>query len=74
MTQERLRVVRQEPPGQFIIGRVTAAGRLIRPFKLSLVTDFAYYVVCAKARADEPDLRAVRTWLMAEARGAPRTA
>ena len=51
-----------------------AAGRLIRPFKLSLVTDFAYYVVCAKARADEPDLRAVRTWLMAEARGAPRTA
>jgi len=35
-----------------------AAGRLIRPFKLSLLTDFAYYVVCAKARADEPDLRA----------------
>jgi len=26
------------------------------PFKLSLVTDFAYYVVCSKARADEPDL------------------
>jgi LysR family glycine cleavage system transcriptional activator len=51
-----------------------AAGRLIRPFKLSLVTDFAYYVVCAKARADEPDLRAIRTWLMAEARRAPRTA
>jgi LysR family glycine cleavage system transcriptional activator len=50
-----------------------AAGRLIRPFKLSLVTDFAYYVVCAKARADEPDLRAIRTWLMAEARRAPRT-
>jgi LysR family glycine cleavage system transcriptional activator len=51
-----------------------AAGRLIRPFELSLVTDFAYYVVCAKSRADEPDLRAIRTWLMAEARRAPRTA
>jgi len=51
-----------------------AAGRLIRPFKLSLVTDFAYYVVCARSRADEPDLRAIRTWLMAEARRAPRSA
>jgi LysR family glycine cleavage system transcriptional activator len=49
-----------------------AAGRLVRPFKLSLVTDFAYYVVCAKSRADEPDLRAMRTWLLAEARRAPR--
>jgi LysR family transcriptional regulator, glycine cleavage system transcriptional activator len=44
-----------------------AAGRLVRPFKLSLVTDFAYYVVCEKARADEPDLLAFRRWLMAEA-------
>jgi LysR family glycine cleavage system transcriptional activator len=45
-----------------------AAGRLVRPFKLSLVTDFAYYVVCSKARADEPDLVAFRRWMMAEAR------
>jgi len=45
-----------------------AAGRLVRPFKLSLMTDFAYYVVCAKSRADEPDIRAIRTWLVAEAR------
>jgi LysR family glycine cleavage system transcriptional activator len=44
-----------------------AAGRLVRPFKLSLVTDFAYYVVCEKSRADEPDLLAFRRWLMAEA-------
>jgi LysR family glycine cleavage system transcriptional activator len=58
-----------------------AAGRLVRPFKLSLVTDFAYYVVCAKARADEPDLVAFRRWLLAEAqrepvahRGPPRAA
>ncbi|MGA8707582.1 MAG: transcriptional regulator GcvA [Steroidobacteraceae bacterium] len=44
-----------------------AAGRLVRPFKLSLVTEFAYYVVCEKARADEPDLLAFRRWLIAEA-------
>jgi LysR family glycine cleavage system transcriptional activator len=58
-----------------------AAGRLVRPFKLSLVTNFAYYVVCAKTRADEPDLVAFRRWLLAEAqrepvvhRGSPRVA
>jgi DNA-binding transcriptional LysR family regulator len=48
-----------------------AAGRLVRPFKLSLVTDFAYYVVCAKARAEEPDLVAFRRWLLAEAQREP---
>jgi LysR family glycine cleavage system transcriptional activator len=49
-----------------------ASGRLVKPFKLSLVTDFAYYVVCEKSRADEPALRAIRMWLMAEARRPPR--
>jgi LysR family glycine cleavage system transcriptional activator len=44
-----------------------AAGRLVRPFKLSLVTDFAYYVVCARSRADEPGIVAFRRWLIAEA-------
>jgi LysR family transcriptional regulator, glycine cleavage system transcriptional activator len=48
-----------------------AAGRLVRPFKLSLVTDFAYYVACTKSRADEPDVVAFRRWLIAEARSAP---
>jgi LysR family glycine cleavage system transcriptional activator len=48
-----------------------AAGRLVRPFKLSLVTDFAYYVACAKSRADEPDIVAFRSWLIAEAQSAP---
>jgi LysR family transcriptional regulator, glycine cleavage system transcriptional activator len=47
-----------------------SAGRLVRPFKLSLVTEFAYYVVCAKARADEPDLVAFRRWLLSESRQA----
>jgi len=44
-----------------------AAGRLVRPFNLSIVTDFAYYVVCSKARAEEPDLVAFRRWLVSEA-------
>jgi LysR family glycine cleavage system transcriptional activator len=44
-------------------------GRLIRPFELSLVTDFAYYIVCAKKRAEEPDLVAFRRWVISEAQG-----
>jgi LysR family glycine cleavage system transcriptional activator len=48
-----------------------AARRLVRPFKLSLVTDFAYYLVCAKARMDEPDLVAFRRWLLSEAQQEP---
>jgi LysR family glycine cleavage system transcriptional activator len=47
-----------------------AAGRLVRPFKLSLVTDFAYYAACTKSRADEPDIVAFRRWLIAEAQSA----
>jgi len=49
-----------------------AAGRLIRPFELSLVTDFAYYIACAKSRAEEPDLLAFRRWVLSEAQREPR--
>jgi LysR family transcriptional regulator, glycine cleavage system transcriptional activator len=45
-----------------------AAGRLVKPFKVSLVPDFGYYLVCAKARTNEPDLVAFRRWLFAEAK------
>jgi LysR family glycine cleavage system transcriptional activator len=48
-----------------------AARRLVKPFDLSLVTNFAYYVVCAKTRADEADLVAFRRWLLAEAQREP---
>jgi len=50
-----------------------AAGRLVRPFQLSLTTEFAWYVACAKSRADEPDLLAFRRWLLAEAQQALAT-
>lgn len=45
-----------------------SAGRVVKPFKVSLVTDFGYYLVCAKARSNEPDLVAFRRWLFAEAK------
>ena len=36
-----------------------AAGRLVRPFDLSLkiASDFAYYLVVPKAKADKPMIR-----------------
>lgn len=48
------------------------AGRLIRPFELSLLTDFAYYLVCTRSRAAEPDLVAFREWVISESRRVPR--
>lgn len=46
-----------------------AAGRLVRPFELSLRTRFAYYVVCPEERREEPMIAAFRTWLFSEAKG-----
>ncbi len=43
-----------------------AAGRLIRPFELSVPTGFAYHVVCPPAVAERPKVRAFREWLRAE--------
>lgn len=44
------------------------AGRLVRPFELSLAMDFCYWVVAPKATADVPRVRAFREWLFAEVR------
>ena len=44
------------------------AGRLVRPFDLSLPTEYAYYVVCPESRADRPKVVAFREWLLAETR------
>jgi LysR family glycine cleavage system transcriptional activator len=41
-----------------------AGGRLVRPFKLSVPTSFAYFVVCQANRADEPDIAAFRAWML----------
>ncbi len=45
-----------------------AAGRLVKPFDVSLPTDCAYYVVCPEAWAERPKIAAFRDWLLEEAR------
>jgi len=45
-----------------------AAGRLVRPFDLSLPAGFAYYVVCPPRALQRPNVNAFRNWLIAEAR------
>jgi len=45
-----------------------AAGRLVRPFKLSLPAGFAYYAVYPPRALQRPSVKAFRDWLMVEAR------
>jgi LysR family glycine cleavage system transcriptional activator len=45
-----------------------AAGRLVRPFELSLPAGFAYYVVYPQRALQRPSVKAFRDWLMAEIR------
>ena len=45
-----------------------AAGRLVRPFELSLPAGFAYYVVYPQRALRRPSVKAFRDWLMTEAR------
>jgi LysR family glycine cleavage system transcriptional activator len=43
-----------------------ASGRLVRPFDFNIPAEFAYYVVCPKATADQPKVVAFREWLLKE--------
>jgi len=45
-----------------------AAGRLVRPFDLSVAGRFCYYMVCPPAAAKRPKVAAFRAWVLAEAR------
>jgi LysR family glycine cleavage system transcriptional activator len=45
-----------------------AAGRLVRPFELSLPAGFAYYAVYPQRALQRPSVKAFRDWLMAETR------
>jgi LysR family transcriptional regulator, glycine cleavage system transcriptional activator len=51
-----------------LVGDDLAAGRLVRPFELSLPAGFAYYVVYPPSALKRPDVKAFRDWLIAEAR------
>jgi LysR family glycine cleavage system transcriptional activator len=43
------------------------AGRLVRPFAVSLKAPYAYWIVCPKSTADLPKIATFRDWLLAEA-------
>ncbi len=45
-----------------------AAGRLVRPFDVSLPAGYAYYLVYPSAYADRPKILAFREWLLDEAK------
>jgi LysR family glycine cleavage system transcriptional activator len=42
------------------------AGRLVKPFDLSLPTNYAYYLVCLPATVDRPKVQAFRQWVREE--------
>jgi LysR family glycine cleavage system transcriptional activator len=42
------------------------AGRLVRPFSMSLPADLAYYLVYPAQAAQRPKVRAFRDWLFEE--------
>ncbi len=44
-----------------------AAGRLVRPFELSVAMDFSYFFVCPKENAAKHKVAAFRAWLLSEA-------
>jgi LysR family transcriptional regulator, glycine cleavage system transcriptional activator len=56
-----------------LVGDDLAAGRLVKPFGLSLraPAEFAYYVVSPMEAADQPLVAAFRAWVLGEARAEP---
>ncbi len=54
-----------------LVGDDLAAGRLVKPFDLSLraPAEFAYYVVSPSVLADRPLVAAFRNWVLDESRG-----
>ena len=50
-----------------LTGDDLAAGRLVRPFAVSLPAEFAYYIVCPEHTADRPGIKTFRDWLLSEA-------
>jgi len=57
-----------------LVAQDLAAGRLVKPFDISLAADFAYYVVTSETAAAQPKIAAFRDWLLEEARRDPAAA
>lgn len=51
-----------------LAGADLKAGRLVKPFEGTLPVDFAYYIVCPKARLESRKGMAFRDWLLEEAK------
>lgn len=41
------------------------SGKLVKPFDITLVNEFAYYVVCPEAHLENPSVLAFKDWLLA---------
>jgi LysR family glycine cleavage system transcriptional activator len=52
-----------------LVAEALAQGRLAAPFAQFYLRPGAYFLVCAEARADEPKIAALRSWLLAEIAG-----
>jgi LysR family glycine cleavage system transcriptional activator len=51
-----------------LVGDDLKAGRLVKPFSISLATNIAYYVVCPQQSLKLPKVRAFWNWLFEEAK------
>jgi LysR family glycine cleavage system transcriptional activator len=40
------------------------SGKLVKPFDVTLVNDFCYYVVCPESHLKNPAVRAFKEWLL----------
>ena len=49
-----------------LVAQDLIAGRLVRPFNLSLPVNYAYWVVCPKATAQLPKIEMFKKWICAE--------
>ena len=45
-----------------------AAGRLVKPFDITMPTEYAYYMVCPHENLERPKVKVFRQWLIEEAR------
>ncbi len=50
-----------------LVDRALVSGRLVKPFNLSLPTNYAYYMVCPHASLDRPKVKAFGEWILEEA-------
>lgn len=50
-----------------LAARDLIAGRLVRPFEITLPAPYGYYIACLKSAADRPKIALFRDWLIAEA-------